>query len=152
MSQIILDPELTQLYETDYLKWVELTISKLRSQDLEGIDWENLIEEIDNMGKSARSSLKSNLRVILLHLLKWQYQPSHRSRSWQSSIIEHRLRIEDAFVESPSLRRYCIEVFDSAYVGAIQLASSETGISQKTFPKICPYTPEQVLDPDFLPN
>ncbi len=152
MSQIALEPELAHLYETDYLAWVELTISKLRSQDLAAIDWENLIEEIDNMGKSTRSSLKSNLRVILLHLLKWQYQPSHRSRSWQSSIIEHRLRIEDAFAESPSLRRYFIEVFGDAYTGAIQLASSETGISQKTFPKTCPYTPEQVLDADFLPN
>jgi hypothetical protein len=152
MIQVTLKPELANLYEIDYLAWIELTVSKLRSQDLDAIDWGNLIEEIEDMGKSARNSLKSNLRIILLHLLKWQYQPSHRSRSWQSSIIEHRLRIEDAFAESPSLKRYFVDVFDEAYLGAIQLASSETGIAKKTFPKLCPYAPEQVLDEDFLPN
>jgi hypothetical protein len=152
MIQITLKPELTNLYETDYLAWVELTVSKLRSQDLAAIDWENLIDEIADMGKSARNSLKSNLRVILLHLLKWEFQPSDRIRSWQSSIIEHRLRIEDAFAESPSLKRYFTEVFDLAYAGAVQLASSETGIPKSTFPNKCPYTQAQVLDSDFLPN
>ncbi len=156
MPQITLEPELTNLYETDYLAWVELTVSKLRSQDLlainSTINWESLIEEIEDMGKSARNSLKSNLRIILLHLLKWQYQPSHRSRSWQTTIIEHRLRIEDAFAESPSLKRYFTEVFDDAYAGATQLASSETGIDKATFPKHCPYTQKQTLDSDFLPN
>ncbi len=152
MIQVTLKPELANLYETDYLAWIELTVSKLRSQDLDAIDWGNLIEEIEDMGKSARNSLKSNLRIILLHLLKWQYQPSRRSRSWQSSIIEHRLRIEDAFAESPSLKRHFFNVFDEAYLGAIQLASSEIGIAKKTFPNLCPYTPEQVLDSDFLPN
>ncbi|WP_271252969.1 DUF29 domain-containing protein [Pseudanabaena sp. Chao 1811] len=152
MSQKTLKPELANLYETDYLAWVELTLTKLRSRDLTAIDWDNIIEEIADMGKSTRSSLKSNLRTVLQHLLKWQYQPSHRSRSWQSSIIEHRLRIADAFTESPSLKRYFAEIFDDAYAGAIQLASSETGISKKTFPNTCPYTQEQVLDPDFLPN
>ena len=81
MPQTSLEPELVNLYETDYLAWVELTVSKLRSQDLSAIDWENLIEEIEDMGKSARNSLKSNLRIVLLHLLKWQYQPTHRTRS-----------------------------------------------------------------------
>ena len=152
MLQTNLKPELDNLYETDHQAWLELTVSKLRSQDLSAINWENLIEEIEDMGKSARHSLKSNLRIILLHLLKWQYQPSHRSRSWQTSIIEHRLRIDDAFAESPSLKRYFIEVFDDAYAGAIQLASSETEIDKATFPKHCPYTQKQALDSDFLPN
>jgi hypothetical protein len=156
MTQITLKPELASLYETDYLAWIELTVAKLRSPDLAklnpDIDWENLIEEIEDMGKSSRNSLKSNLRIILAHLLKWQYQSDRRSRSWQSSIIEHRLRIYDAFVESPSLKRYFAEVFDDAYSGAIQLASTETGLAQKTFPKVCPYSQNQVLDADFLPN
>jgi len=156
MTQITLKPELANLYETDYLAWIALTVAKLRSPDLlqlkPDIDWENLIDEIEDMGKSSRNSLKSNLRIILAHLLKWQYQSDRRSRSWQSSIIEHRLRIYDAFVESPSLKRYFAEVFDDAYSGAIQLASTETGIAQKNFPKVCPYSQNQVLDADFLPN
>ncbi|MFM7368663.1 MAG: DUF29 domain-containing protein, partial [Sphaerospermopsis kisseleviana] len=80
------------LYETDYLQWIETTLSKLQNQDYTNVDWENLIEEIADMGRSERKSLKSNLIVILLHLLKWQFQPNQRSGSWESSIIEHRRR------------------------------------------------------------
>ena len=78
------------LYETDYLKWIDTTIEKLRLQDYSNIDWENLIEEIEDMGRSERKSLKSNLIVVLTHLLKWQYQPEFRSGSWKGSIVEHR--------------------------------------------------------------
>ncbi len=63
------------LYETDYLQWIETTVEKLRIQDHANVDWDNLIEEIEDMGRSERRSLKSNLIVVLVHLLKWQYQP-----------------------------------------------------------------------------
>lgn len=78
------------LYDTDYLQWIETTVEKLQSQDYANVDWENLIEEISDMGRSERRSLKSNLIVILVHLLKWQFQPEKRSGSWEGSIIEHR--------------------------------------------------------------
>jgi hypothetical protein len=73
-----------------------MTLDKLRSQDYANIDWKNLIEEIEDMGKRERQSIKSNLIVVLLHLLKWQFQPERRSGSWESSIIEHRRRIREA--------------------------------------------------------
>jgi len=81
MSQTTLKPELVNLYETDYLAWVELTLTKLRSRDLTTIDWDNIIEEIADMGKSTRSSFKSNLRIVLQHLLKWQLASSETSIS-----------------------------------------------------------------------
>ncbi len=84
------------LYETDYLQWIETTIRKLRSQDYAGVDWENLIEEIEDMGRSEQRRLESNLIVVLLHLLKWQYQFECRSGSWAGSIVEHRRRIKKA--------------------------------------------------------
>lgn len=67
------------LYETDFLQWIETTVEKLRHQDYAQVDWENLIDEIESMGRSERQSLKSNLIVVLLHLLKWRYQPDRRS-------------------------------------------------------------------------
>lgn len=140
------------LYETDYLRWIETTAEKLRKQDYSAIDWENLIEEIENMGRSERRSLESNLIVVFIHLLKWQYQPDFRSGSWKGSIIEHRRRIRKALKESPSLKPYLEEIFAECYIDAIEQTSAETGLLRGIFPQICPYTPAQVLDSDFLPQ
>jgi len=139
------------LYETDYLKWIETTVEKLRVQDYSNIDWENLIEEIEDMGRSERRSLKSNLIIVLTHLLKWQYQPQFRSGSWKGSIVEHRRRIRDTLKESPSLQPYLEQVFAKCYLDAVAQASAETGLSVETFPQACPYTSAEVLDSNFLP-
>jgi hypothetical protein len=138
------------LYETDYLKWIDTTIEKLRLQDYSNIDWENLISEIEDMGRSERKSLKSNLIVVLTHLLKWQYQPEFRSGSWKGSIVEHRRRIREALSDSPSLKPYLEEVFAGGYLDAVEQASAETGLPVETFPQECPYTSAEVLDSNFL--
>jgi hypothetical protein len=140
------------LYEADYLKWIETTIEMLRVRDYSNIDWENLIEEIEDMGRSERRSLKSNLIVVLTHLLKWQFQPGFRSGSWKGSIIEHRRRIREALKDSPSLKPYFQEVFAECYLDAVELASAETELPVETFPQECPYTPAEVLDSSFLPE
>lgn len=139
------------LYETDYLRWIETTIDKLRLGDYSNIDWENLIEEIEDMGRSERRSLESNLIVVLTHLLKWQYQPELRSGSWKGSIVEHRRRIRKALKESPSLKPYLEEVFAECYSEAVEQASAETGLPGETFPQLCPYTPAEILDLDINP-
>lgn len=138
------------LYETDYLKWIEATIEKLQCGDYSNIDWENLIEEIEDMGRSERRSFKSNLIIILIHLLKWQYQPELRGGSWKSSIVEHRRRIREALKDSPSLKPFLEEVLAECYSDAIEQASAETGLPVDTFPQLCPYTSEEVLDSNFL--
>jgi len=147
-----LDANRQSLYEADYLKWIETTIEKLRVRDYSNIDWENLIEEIDDMGRSERKSLKSNLIVVLTHLLKWQYQPDFRSGSWKGSIVEHRRRIRDALKDSPSLKPYLEEVFAQCYWDAVELASAETELPVETFPQECPYISAEVLDSNFLPE
>jgi Domain of unknown function DUF29 len=140
------------LYDTDYLKWIETTIKKLRCQDYTHIDWEHLIEEIEDMGKSERRSLESNLIVILLHLLKWQYQPQARSGSWEGSILEHRRRIRKALKDSPSLKPYLEMIFLECYIEAVKQAKAETGLSLEIFPHSCSYTLVDVLDDTFLPE
>ena len=139
------------LYETDYLQWIETTVEKLHSRDYANMDWDNLIEEIEDMGRSERRSLESHLIVILLHLLKWQYQPERRSGSWESSIIEHRRRIKKALQESPSLKPYLESIFSESYIEAVKQAKAETGLPLETFPIECPYELAALLDDEFLP-
>ncbi|MCL1472330.1 DUF29 domain-containing protein [Argonema antarcticum] len=146
------DANSKSLYDTDYLKWIKTTLEKLRVHDYSNIDWENLIEEIEDMGRSERRSLESNLIIILMHLLKWQYQPELRSGSWKGSIVEHRRRIREALKDSPSFKPYFEEVFAECYSDAVEQASAETGLSEETFPQLCPYTSAEVLDSQFLPE
>ena len=101
-------------------------------------------------GIGAKKAVKSDLVVVVLHLLKHQFQPRRRSRSWQASIVEHRQRLRDDFRTSPSLRGYAREVFDEAYGDARERARAETGVPGRSFPSSSPYTLEEALDPEFL--
>ncbi|MBW4522411.1 MAG: DUF29 domain-containing protein [Scytolyngbya sp. HA4215-MV1] len=139
------------LYEIDYLQWLETTADKLKMRDYANIDWENLSDEIEDMGRRERRSLERNLVVILLHLLKWQYQTSKRGGSWKSSIVEHRRRIRKALQDSPSLKSYLEELFAECYGDAVEQAIAETERPAETFSLDCPYTLVEVLDAEFLP-
>jgi hypothetical protein len=139
------------LYEKDYNLWLEDTARLLRERNLYELDFDSLIEEIESMGRSEKNALKSNLEKLLMHLLKWKYQPSKRSNSWQYSITEHCLRVLEAFENSPSLKRYFEEVLDKCYQNARLLASRETGLSKDTFPQSCPFTVADILNPEYLP-
>jgi hypothetical protein len=145
-----LEVDRQKLYDTDYLRWIETTVEKLRVRDYSNIDWENLIAEIEDMGRSERRSLESNLVAIILHLLKWQFQPERRSGSWKGSIVEHRRRIRKTLKDSPSLKPYLEEVLVECYADAVEQASAETGLSVETFPQSCIYSAVEVLDSDFL--
>ena len=141
-----------KLYDKDYLKWIEITVEKLRVGDYSNIDWEKLIEEIEDMGRSERRSLESNLVVVLMHLLKWVFQPDQRSGSWKGSIAEHRRRIRKSLQDSPSLKPYLEEVFSECYSDAVEQASAETGLSIEKFPQLCVYTSAEALDSNFFPD
>lgn len=140
------------LYEQDFMLWIEKTVDLLRQQKFTELDLENLIEEIEDMSMSQRSALRSNFTVILLHLLKWKYQPEKRTNSWKSSIREHRMRIRDQFKDSPSLKRYFVEIFVKCFQDARELAADETGLKLEIFPEESPFSLDEVLDPDFLPE
>ena len=142
----------TSLYDRDYALWLETTIEQLRQQNFDQVDWENVLDEFEAMSKRDRRSIKSNLVILLLHLLKWQLQPEMRSSSWTGSIIEHRQRLRDLLDDSPSLRNYIAEIIALAYSDAIVRAANETKLDILMFPVNCPYTIFNVLDPDFLPR
>ena len=140
------------LYERDFYLWVEEQARLLRQGILERVDVVNLAEEIEDLGIGAKRAVKSNLVVVLLHLLKHQFQPRRRSRSWRASIVEHRQRLRDDLRTSPSLRGYARDILDDAYGDARERALAETGLAGGSIPPASPYTLEHVLDPEFLPD
>lgn len=145
-------PESATLYDSDYLRWLAETAERLRSGQLDQIDVLNLAEELDDMGRSEKLAVESNLEVLLRHLLKYQYQGDRRSNSWRFTILEHRDRIAKAFRDSPSLRPYFVSIYADCYTTARKKAAVETGLPLETFPEQVPFSPELVLDPDFLPD
>lgn len=150
MEIINLNPKTS--YDKDYCVWLEITAKQLKNKQFSQVDWQNLIEEIECMGRSERSAFVSNLVVVLMHLLKYQYQPERRSNSWRYTLIEHRRRLREALKNSPSLKRYLTEVFPECYQDARRAAAAETGLAIDTFPVDCPYTPEVTLNADYLPE
>ena len=144
--------ERTSLYERDFVLWLEQQAVLLRERRFDDLDVANLVEEIESMGRSEKRAIKSNLVVVLLHLLKHQFQPAQRSASWVASILEHRQRLRDEFEDSPSLRNHAGRVFGRAYTDARVRAQVETGLPPGAFPTTCPYTLDETLDPDFLPD
>lgn len=142
---------LSSLYELDYQQWLETTVTYLSDRNFEQIDLDYLVAELESMGKSEKSALESNLVILLMHLLKYRYQPQKQSDSWRNSIVEHRRRILRSFKHSPSLKRYFEQVFDECYQDARQDAKTETQLPLITFPEICDFSQAEVLDPDFLP-
>jgi len=141
-----------QLYETDFYAWIQRQADALRTRNISGLDFENLIEEIESMGRREKCELESRIEALLVHFLKWQHQPSFRTKSWQLTIEEQRRRIADHLNENPSLKSKIPETIESAYHYAIYGAIRETGLAKATFPAQCSWTFEQAMDPDFWPD
>ena len=139
-------------YETDLYAWALYNAQLLREGRLSEIDVEHLVEELEDMGKGDRQELESRLAVLIGHLLKWAYQSDYRSNSWRSSINEQRMRITRKIRKNPNLKPYLPAAIVDAYSDAVTLASDDTGFPTSTFPKICPYSQEQLLARDFFPT
>ncbi len=144
--------DLATLYDRDFYLWIETTSKLLRDGKFHELDIDNLAEEIETMGRSEKHALTSNLRVLLMHLLKYKYQPQKRTNSWKYTIREHRKRLQKLLKDSPSLYRYFIEMFDESYQDARELAADETGMSIDRFPETSPFSQEETLDSDYLPT
>lgn len=139
-------------YAIDFNLWAQQTAKLLREHRWQEVDLEHLIEEIEDLGKSERRGIASQLTRLLLHLLKWQYQPQRRSDSWLDSITDARLQIELAVKDSPSLKAYASEQLEQRYHKARQSAAKQTGLLFSTFPEECSYSLENVLNEDWLPE
>jgi Domain of unknown function DUF29 len=133
-------------YDTDFYAWTQETAQAIRERRWSDLDTENLLEEIESMGRSERRGIESRLEILLSHLLKRQYQADKHTRSWDMTIKEQRLKVSQLFEENPSLRARAEELIQRAYRIARLRAARETGLAEDAFPVACPWTQEQILE------
>ena len=136
---------MTAHYDSDFYGWTQEPADLLRSGRLTELDTQNLLEEIEAMGRSAENELESRLQVLFMHLLKWDYQPSRRGKSWQLTIEEQRRKIDRRLSKSPSLKHKLPDIIDDAYGDAVIAAERETGLERSVFPSACPWSLEEAL-------
>lgn len=141
----------TELYDQDFYEWALKNAELMRQGKLSEIDVENIAEELESMGKSQKRKLTNRLRVLFMHLLKWQYQPGRKGNSWKKTIIEQRSQIALLIKDSPSLKHVIEETMQEAYDMAVDDFHEETGINKKKVPSDCPYSWDQVTNKSFWP-
>lgn len=137
-------------HDNDFYAWTQEQAYLLRNRQFHQIDVANIAEEIEDMGRSEKRELESRLEILIMHLLKWQFQPHLRSRSWQLTIKEQRIRLEKLLQENPSLNSCLSDSLAKIYQLAIISAERETGLS--SFPEKCPYSLTEIFSSEFLPN
>jgi Domain of unknown function DUF29 len=139
------------LYDQDFYQWTQEQSELMKAGALSQLDISNLIVEVESMGKSQKRELLSRITVLLMHLLKWDYQPEQRSGSWKSTIRTQRREIKFLLLDNPSLKRSIQDASISVYPDSKTSASDETGLPESAFPETCPYTVEQIMSQLPLP-
>lgn len=143
-------PDLTtDLYEVDFYAWTQEQSALLSRGQWQSLDIENLVEEIESLGKQQKQELRNRLGVLIGHLLKWEFQPELRGKSWRSTIVEQRDRIKLHLKDNPSLKSYLDEAVIDAYRLSLSLVVRETPLDYPDLPADCPYAIAQILDPQF---
>ncbi|KJR41538.1 protein of unknown function DUF29 [Candidatus Magnetoovum chiemensis] len=138
------------LYETDFYQWSLKTAELIRQGRFAELDIENIAEEIESLGRRDKKELESRLSVLIMHLLKWQFQSKKRSKSWIRTIITQRREIKRSFEYSPSLKYNIDKTIEKAFRDAKTDFEKETGFPKNTLPEVCPYTWKQINDDDFM--
>ncbi|TVQ09377.1 MAG: DUF29 domain-containing protein [Leptolyngbya sp. DLM2.Bin27] len=136
----------TTLYDQDFYAWAQRQAELLRAGQLGELDIENLIEEIESLGRQERQELRNQLGVLLGHLLKWHYQPEARSKSWVYTIREQRRKIQRHLKENPSLKPYLSEAIVIGYEDGLDLVGRETPLDPQQLPQSCPFSETEIFE------
>ena len=152
MSDTITKPRKSTLYDADLYAWTREQARLLRERRWDDLDLNNLIDEVESVGRSEKREIRNRVVKLLAHLLKWKYQPGLRGSSWRRTIWEQRQQLASIVEDSPSLREYLKRQIGERYLGASLEAAEESGIAIGVFPSECPFTPEQALDLEFFPE
>ncbi|MTJ53799.1 DUF29 domain-containing protein [Anabaena sp. UHCC 0253] len=142
------------LYDQDFYLWIQTTIQQLQERNLEQLDIENLIEEIDSMGRSEKKELKTRLVVLIEHLLKLQYwieEKDDNARGWRNTVVEQRRQIAYTLADSPTLKAILNDVFLPCYQDAKKDTINKYQLPSNLFPEEPPFSLAQVLNADFIP-
>jgi hypothetical protein len=142
-----------KLYDQDFLQWTQQQADCLRKGYWLGLDVDHLVEELETLGRSEQRELASYLQILLMHLLKCQFQPERRTASWEKTVRNCRDSIQDCLEDTPSLCRFLEDAawIEKYYRRARREAAKETQKPLESFPKHCPYSIEQILQSDFVP-
>lgn len=139
------------LYEQDFYAWANEQAGLLRAGKLSEADIAHIAEEIESMGKTEKRELVNRLTVLLLHLLKWQFQPARRGKSWKNSVEVQRISLRSHMRDNPSLKSSLDDAITEAYRVAQLEAENEIGIDKDFFPSVCPWSFAQMMADDFWP-
>ncbi len=140
------------LYDKDFYQWALEQAHYIKTKAFDKLDIEHLFEEVESMGKREKRELDSRLTVLLMHLLKWKYQPTYINKnSWKRTIKEQRLEVDDVLIDNPSLKPLINNYLYNSYQKAILKAANETGLDESIFPQACEWSVEQILDNEFYP-
>jgi Domain of unknown function DUF29 len=140
------------LYDRDFHQWTQVMAEALRSRDWAGLDVENLIDEVESLGRQQRQELRNRLGILLGHLLKWQFQPTLRSKSWKLTLREQRAQIRFLLKDNPSLKPYLEEAMEDGYTLGQLLVAKETPLELEDLPEVCPYGLDDAIDDSFFPE
>ena len=151
-KQLVRPPPSSADHTDDFYDWCLDQAAHLRAARLGALDLENLAEEIESLGNEQPKALRSAYRVLLIHLLKWRYQPKRRTRSWAGSIVRERGNAADRLEGNRGLLPKRHRLFKEAYARARREAAAQTGVPLATFPTECPFALEQALDDEFWPE
>lgn len=147
-----LKTDMEKLYDQDYVVWLEETARQIRHKDIDNLDWQHLLEEIEDLGKSQKNAVESYLRQLLKHLLLYQYRTEQRDycgNGWLDEIDNFRNELE-ILIRSKTLSNYAASIFELTYQKARRSALNKTKLD--IFPDQCPYTLEQALDVEYIPE
>lgn len=139
-------------YRKDFFKWTKDQASLLRDHAFSNLDINNLIEEIETLGRSEASKLQSHLEILLIHMLKVQFQPEKQTYSWHLSIRNASFKSHKCLEKNPSLKPELKEMLAEAYFSARLEAAKQTGLSEISFPEECPYAIQYIfsnLEPKY---
>ena len=140
------------LYDQDFFEWTQCNAALLRAGCFDQADIEHIAAELEDMGKRDQRELESRLQVLLAHLLKWKHQPEKRSSSWESTIDTQRDEIERLLRQATSLRRSIADALSGVYRKTVRDAARETRLGRSVFTEVCPFTMDEILDEEFLPE
>lgn len=142
------------LYEKDFFAWTQEQVHLLQAKRFDEVDISNLIEEVETMGRSERRELQNRLTVLIMHLLKWQFQPNLQGHSWVYTIRHQRIEIAKLLKDSPSLKRFLTDEawLQDVWEDAVTDAMLETGYTKDMFPSSPIWTIEQISDSEFFPS
>jgi hypothetical protein len=143
------DAPLRAEYQRDFYSWLLEQARHVREGRWDAVDRENVAEEIESLGREQFNKLESALRVLILHILKWDHQPARRSRSWALSIRQQRLEVDDVLADNPGLKPRIAEALARAYRKARLQAIKETNLKESRFPEACPYSFDDVVSRKF---